>query len=427
MPHTTDESVHDLLAGGITLLLVAGALALALGRVRGRRPDLAIAWPVAVAFAIRVLATAGVSLTGIGTSLRGGDEIGFLTQAHEIAAVPFAGEAWTDALTGALYNFVFAGQIGLLDSPEFVLRITQAGIAVGGLLLVALAVYELAGARAATLSMWFLALEPTNIFFSTLLHKEANMILATGLVVYGAARLWRHSDLRALLPIVFGCLIGLATRPYAGWFLVAAAAICTLHAGLRREHRSSGRGLTAVAIVVVFAVIAVPTAIDATNEKSLEGLQSSQTANTNDPDANLALEEVNYSSRGAILTSLPTRIGDVLFRPYPWQVDNTSQQLGLLGTLVALGLLALLIRELILSRGAIMERAGPLIYLLFCLLVAYSLSAGNAGTAFRYRTHLVAVAGCALVALWSARRQEEDRVVEKPDSRARSRELLSTA
>jgi hypothetical protein len=98
----------------------------------------------------------------------------------------------------------------------------------------------------------------------------------------------------------------------------------------------------------------------------------------------------------------------VLFRPYPWQVDNASQQLGLIGTLVALGLLTLFVRELILGRGAVMERAGPLIYGSFCLLIAYSLSAGNAGTAFRYRTHVVALAGCAFIVLWVIRQQEQE-------------------
>lgn len=51
-------------------------------------------------------------------------------------------------------------------------------------------------------------------------------------------------------------------------------------------------------------------------------------------------------------------------------------------------------------RGEIFARAGPLIYLTFFLLVAYSLSTGNAGTGFRYRTHLVAIAICIVVALW---------------------------
>ena len=52
-----------------------------------------------------------------------------------------------------------------------------------------------------------------------------------------------------------------------------------------------------------------------------------------------------------------------------------------------------------------MERAGPLVYVGFFLLIAYSLSAGNAGTAFRYRMHIVALAVCALVVLRVLRTQ----------------------
>jgi hypothetical protein len=47
-----------------------------------------------------------------------------------------------------------------------------------------------------------------------------------------------------------------------------------------------------------------------------------------------------------------------------------------------------------------MTRAGPLIYLGVFLLIAYSLSAGNAGTAFRYRTQIVGVLICTVVALY---------------------------
>ena len=47
-----------------------------------------------------------------------------------------------------------------------------------------------------------------------------------------------------------------------------------------------------------------------------------------------------------------------------------------------------------------MARAGPLIYLGIFLLMAYSLSSGNAGTAFRYRVQIVSVFICIIVALW---------------------------
>jgi hypothetical protein len=54
-----------------------------------------------------------------------------------------------------------------------------------------------------------------------------------------------------------------------------------------------------------------------------------------------------------------------------------------------LGVIAL-VGTLLKRAGGLMTRAGPLIYPALFLLVAYSISAGNAGTAFRYRTHLVA-------------------------------------
>ena len=47
----------------------------------------------------------------------------------------------------------------------------------------------------------------------------------------------------------------------------------------------------------------------------------------------------------------------------------------------------------------IFARAGPVLYPMLFLLVAYSLAAGNAGTGFRYRTHLVTLAIAAVAIL----------------------------
>jgi hypothetical protein len=61
--------------------------------------------------------------------------------------------------------------------------------------------------------------------------------------------------------------------------------------------------------------------------------------------------------------------------------------------------LVLLIRYAWLSRGRIFGRAGPLLYPLLFELIAYSLTVGNAGTGFRYRSHLVTLAIAALAVL----------------------------
>jgi len=412
----TDQQIHDDLVQLVTLLLVGYGLWL-LVKVLGRsRPGLMIGTPIAVAFIVRVMASWAVGSTSFASSLRGGDETFFLEDAHGIAQTAFGGAEWTHALFNELFKFVFAGQILAFDSPDQALRITQAGIAVAGLVLLAVAVYELAGSRAAVVAAWLLAFEPASVFFSTLLHKEPNMMLAEGLVAFGGAAMWKRADLRYLLPITLGCLIAVATRPYAGWFLIAAGAAITLHAGLRSRRESGAGSLVLVAVVVLFGAIAAPTVWKASTHQNLQrNVQQSQNANASD-DANLSLERVDFSTRGAIIVNLPQRIKDVLFRPYPWQLGNTSQQLGLLGTIVALVLLWILIRELWRSRGQIMARAGPLIYTGFFLLIAYSLSAGNAGTAFRYRTHIVAVAICLAVVLKFARERESAALRERVEA-----------
>ena len=95
-------------------------------------------------------------------------------------------------------------------------------------------------------------------------------------------------------------------------------------------------------------------------------------------------------------------------------LGDASQRLGALGTLVAYALLLLLARYAWLNRGAVFARAGPLLYPLLFMLVAYSLSVGNAGTGFRYRSHLVTLAIAAMVIL-----REHARMARSP---ARARE-----
>ncbi|HEY8082590.1 MAG TPA: glycosyltransferase family 92 protein [Solirubrobacterales bacterium] len=384
----------------VTVILLGGTLSLLVSHLGRSRPGFAIGRPVAFAFGIRVIAATLISLTPMAQTLRGGDELTFLSHAEGVVRSVSASDEWTHTLLRELHVFVLAAQRYVFDSPELALRVTQVGIAVVGMVLLAAAVYELAGPRASVLAMWLLAFEPASIFFSSLLHKEANLMLAIGLIALGGAKIWKRGEPSSLIPIVAGCLIAVATRHYAGWFLIAASAAAVGHAGLRAENRTAIRSLSLVALVILFAAVAAPTVLSASTNESLEkNLQPSQEANASD-NSNLKLEQVDFSTRGAIVVNLPRRIPDVLLRPFPWQLGNISQGIGLFGTVAAYFTFFFVIRAAFRRRGEIMTRAGPLIYLGFFLLIAYSLSAGNAGTAFRYRTQIVSVLICVFAALW---------------------------
>lgn len=230
------------------------------------------------------------------------------------------------------------------------------------------------------------------------------MFLATGLVVFGGSLIWRRAEMRYLLLVGLGCLIAAATRNYASWFLLAAGAAITLHASLRSENRGSLRSFGLLAVVVLLIAATAPV-VASRSGSTLSDLQKSQNANATD-QSNLALEQVDYSNGTAVVTNLPKRMFDVAFRPFPWQLGNPSQKIGVMGTMVAYATLFVLL-ALALGRGSgIVDRGGPILYTFVFLFVAYSLSAGNAGTAFRYRSHLVVLGILLAVVVWVGRQQE---------------------
>jgi hypothetical protein len=374
------------------LLFWAYAVLVLVRFLKRRRPELAVASPIVVAYLVRVLAIAAVGATGVGSSLRGGDEIGFVSFAHAIAGSSFSSSDWLPFGHYGLYEIVFALQLRLGEFTVDTMRITDVGLATIGMTLIVVAVYDLAGPRASRLTAWLLALEPASIFFSQVLHKEPFMFLAIGLVVFGGTKIWQRLSWGGVMLMAAGGAVAVATRPYAGWFLVSAAVFVTLHAVVRNFDQR-GRAIPMLLTVVAVVVVATPAVLQKTSSQSLQALQASQTANAQAAGTagnSLALEQVNYSTRTAIITNLPPRIADLLLRPWPWQIGDSSQRFGLLGTFVAYIALWVLARYLLRwRRRRAIELAAPLLYPLLFLLIAYSLSVGNAGTGFRYRSQLV--------------------------------------
>lgn len=402
----SDTLLYEIESVLLAMLLVGFGLAWAVRRLARTRPGLSIGTPVAVGVALRLVAIAAVSLTGLGPTLRSPDETTFLEGAREVAASRLDSGLWLPSDLHRLHELVFALQIKLGDFPVGALRVTQVGIAMLGIILIVTTIYDLAGPRAAYIAALVVALEPANIFFNSVLHREPILVLASGLIVLGGSKIWTKLELRGILLLGLGCVIALETRPYAGWLLITGGLLLVLHASVRQM----GTRLRAVPLIYALAIaiaVATPTALALTSPDSLkQNLQPSQDFYT-DPNAtrgeansnNLGLERVEFSTRSDLVKNLPLRVRDVLLRPYPWQAQNVSQGLGATSSLFVLAALFLLLRYAMRTRGRIFTLAAPIVYPALFLLVAYALSVSNAGTGFRYRTHLVLLGLAALVVL----------------------------
>ena len=405
----------------IAVVATGFALRWLLRLLQRSRPGLSVGRAVAVGYGLRLASIALVSATGIGPQLRGGDEATFMAQAQQIVSTPWFSSAWTPSFSTAgtnnLHVVLFAAQVKALHFGWGALRVTEAGLAFAGALLIVAAVYDLAGPRPARLTAWLAAIEPANVFFAGTLLKEPLLDLAIGLVIFGGARVWKRLDLTGLVIVAAGCALAVFTRGYVGFFLIAAVVLLLLHASaLHMRGRLRAAPLAVAVLVAVGVIVVSPAALRAANKEQRQ-LVVSQNANTLvTPDAyavvnlgqangnNLALEPVDFSSRSAIVAHLPLRIRDLLLKPYPWQLGDWSQRLGAIGDLIVLALLVLLIRYAWRSRGSFLRRTAPLLYPVVLLTIAFSLSVGNAGTGFRYRAHLLIPALGILAILWSAQR-----------------------
>src|SRR4051794_38566330 len=389
----------------LAVMAVGGVLWYLTAALARSRPGLRIGAPIMTGVGIRLVALAGIGVTGLDSTLRGGDELTFIGRARHLAAQPL-GHGNLPHGPYKLHTDLFALQLKLGFITEGAMRVAQVGIATAGAILIAAAVYDLAGGRAARLAAWLIAFSPAAVFYDSALHKEPLMALASGLVVFGGTMCWLRLDVRGILVCALGGTIAVETRSYAGWFLVSAAVLLLLHAALRNLHRPL-RAMPAIYAVALIAFVGTPVLLQASSKEKLAPLQETQDANAagvgqgtgGANTSNLALERVDLSTRSAIVKNLPTRMRDLIVRPYPWELGNASQRLGTLGTLLAYAILLLLLHYAWLNRGAVFARAAPLLYPLLFMLVAYSLSVGNAGTGFRYRSHLVTLAIAGLVIL----------------------------
>lgn len=424
----SDIPLYDVECVLLATLVVAGGLALAIRSLNANRPNLGIGYAIGVGFALRLLASAGVGVTGLASTLRGYDEDRFVQGAREVARYGFDSGIWLPSSTHRLHEIVFALQIKLADFPNGALRVTQIGISLLGVVLVVAAIHDLAGPRAAFIAAWVFALEPAEIFFNSILHREPLLVLASGLVAFGGTKVWTRRDLGGIPLMGLGCAIAVMTRPYAGWFLITGALLLIAHAAVCRLG-SPIRSLPLVYAVAIVVAVATPAVLKLTSQRSLEqNLQSSQDANAS-PTAersgtnsnNLALERVDFSTRGDLLRNLPGRVRDVVLRPYPWQIQNTSQRLGAIGSMVVLLALYLLLRYIRSNRGRILSLTAPILYPAGFLLMGYALSVGNAGTGFRYRTHLVLLGAAVLIVLREHSLRDQARAVEDYSLAARGR------
>ena len=389
-------TVSEAIWTAIALLLMVAVLDRLLRVIRARRPRLSLTAPIAVAAGLRVaVATLIAAIPGLGGT-RPVDDPASYHYALRLVHDPETYGALPGAMVHHVHIWLLTLQSAVIgrDAGAFPMRITQITIAVCAIAIVAVAVNDLAGTAAGVVVAWLLALEPGSVFLSGFLLKEPLVALGEALVILGCVRMYLRRSARPLALMAAGVIVAAVIRPHVGFGLGAACVLVLVHSALRHP---AGRARTrTLLLAAVLAVTATVLAL-ANSERIGHDLQRSQNANTHDA-SNLKLEPVDFTTFSGTARAVPLRVFELLFRPYPWQASNLSQELGVVGTLYAWALLFLTLFLVLRRPRTAFPRVAPLVYVAICITIAYAVTTGNAGTGFRYRTHvLIPLAACVSV------------------------------
>ena len=220
----SDATLYHIECSLLVAVLALLGLTFLAGRLERGRPGLRLRRAMLTAFLLRtVLATALQVASSTGRRLRGPDDASFIHVARSLGAGPIPSTSWASHLVGDLNTALLGVQVKVLSDPgDLSLRITEIAFVVAGLLFLAAAVYDLAGPRASHLAIWLGAIEPSSVFFSSMIQKEPLALFGEGVLALGCARAWRKVGSVAIGLICAGCAVVFAVRSYAGAFLLLA-------------------------------------------------------------------------------------------------------------------------------------------------------------------------------------------------------------
>jgi Dolichyl-phosphate-mannose-protein mannosyltransferase len=229
---------------------------------------------------------------------------------------------------------------------------------------------------------------PSLLYWPSSLGKDAVMIFSLGLATYGFARALRELSLRPLAAFAIGLTAATIVRPPIGVAIMAAAALAFV---LRpsRTRSSFTRALAwLVGVPIVIAVCGF-LLINAANSLQIEGaadlFQKFEIDQEGLAKGGSEFDAPDPTNPAGVAAAALT----VMFRPFPWEIDNPLVALAGVENLALIGLFLARIRVVL--RTIRMWRNGMAIYYTVAAAIITGLLTGftNFGLLVRQRASLL--------------------------------------
>ena len=240
----------------------------------------------------------------------------------------------------------------------------------------------------AKMSAVAIAVFPSFVIWSGQLLKDGLVIFLLVLVITMVLQLQERVGYAPFVLLV-SSLFGILSLRFYIFYMVLVAVVGSFVVGLSSSTRSIFRStiiLVLIGVSLAFLGVGQKADVDLANFGNLERLQVTRLDQSRAGTG--FAENADLSQGGGALSVLPIGFAYLMFAPFPWQAANLRQAITIPEVLLWWAMIPLLVLGLVYTIKHRLRNAFPILIFSLLLTLAYSISQGNVGTAYRQRTQI---------------------------------------
>jgi hypothetical protein len=282
--------------------------------------------------------------------------------------------------------------------------------------------------KVARLSALAVAFMPSLVLWSSQELKDGPVMFFLALSMFTTLRLGRKYSTVDLLALVSALLCVLAFRFYV-FYMLAVAIGGAFVIGMRRvTPQSLARQVLVMVLVglsLTFFGVRRYSSTHFESFGSLRMVQASRSDSAQSADSGFGRGNDVSTASGA-LSTIPIGIANLLFAPFPWQLNSIRQAITLPEMLVWWSCFPMLILGLWYSARYRLRQCFPVLLFSFMLTLAYSVFQGNVGNAYRERAQLLIFYLVFVAVGWVLMKEHRDLIAARALVRAGRRNDIKT-
>lgn len=253
------------------------------------------------------------------------------------------------------------------------------------------AYHAFANLRVARIAVIAVAFYPSLVLWSAQGLKDAPIVFCLALAILATLKLGQKLSVQYIL-VLGGALVVVYSLRFYVFYMICFAVAGAFAIGMQAVTATSFIRQFAVIIILglglTYLGVTRSASIQYEQLVSFEQVQRSRSDGARSAESGFG-KDVDVSTTGGALTTIPLGLVYLLFAPFPWQLASLRQSITLPEMLIWWACFPLLVLGLWFTIKHRLRQLSPILIFTFMLTLSYSVVQGNVGTAYRQRSQLL--------------------------------------